>query len=214
MGELYALLLAVLTLPYPGSDPALEAWKGRRALRSLECERVPQAQAHKLRPGRVPEPAARGETLLSADALVCSRRLVPYGEHPARDELILSSLRERISAITQSAIALGNAATNWHVDAFYPDVDVGMRIAAAGRTDLAERGLKVSNQVPLLAAGDLLVLRTLDIREAMPLACERYFAEGSMTGADDAFLGIALVDAHESQLHAGVCINRTWRWLR
>jgi hypothetical protein len=214
MGEIGALLLVVLTLPYPGSDPALRAYRdGRTAVRDLECDRVPQVEAHKLHPARVPEPAPRGDAFMQYEAMVCSRRLLPWGEHPARDELILDNLSTSIAGLVQPALGLGDKDTVWTVDAFYPDVDVTARIVGAARAELAQRGVNVSNTVPLLAAGDLLVLRRLDVKQAMPVACSRFQAEGSL-GEHDAFIGLALVDGHESELHSGICQNGTWRWLR
>ena len=213
MIEIFGLVLVVLTLPYPGTDPSVDAWKGRSALRHLDCDRVPQAQAHKLHPARVPEVAPRVETFLEYDALVCTRRLLPWGEHPARDELVLDDLSTSIAALVQPALALGDDDTVWSIDAFYPDVGMQSRIANAARAELAQRGLRVSSSVPLLAAGDLLVLRGMDVPSAMQLACARFAAEGSMD-EHDAFLGIALVDNRESALHAGVCRRGAWRWLR
>lgn len=213
MIEIFGVLLVVLTLPYAGADPSIEAWKGRSALRQLDCDRVPQAQAHVLHPARVPEVAPRVETFLQYDALVCRRRLVPWGEHGARDELILDDLSASIAALVQPALALGDDDTVWSVDAFYPEVGMQSRIANAARAELAQRGLRVSGAVPLLAAGDLQVLRGMDVSSAMRIACTRFAAEGSL-GEHDAFLGIALVDNRESALHAGVCRRGTWRWLR
>ncbi len=49
--------------------------------------------------------------------------------------------------------------------------------------------------------------------EAYPLACRRYFAEGSL-GPNDALLGILTRDRRETILHAGLCDRGTWSWLQ
>lgn len=194
-------------------NPADPIFQGRRAVRNLDCTRMPQAQAHALYPGRVPEPAPRTQTLTDIDALVCKRRIIAYDERPARDELILTTLRQTTAALTQAAVALGKRETLWYVDAFYPDARISSRIAVAARTELVERGARVSNKVPVLAAGDLLVLRDLRVPDAFPLACTRYAAE-QLLNDHEALLAITLVDDRESQLHAGVCLDGQWQWLR
>jgi hypothetical protein len=135
------------------------------------------------------------------------------GERPPRDEAILSSLRQTVGEISQLASALAPAAVTWHVDAFYPDPAVGQKIAVAARTDLAERGQRVSDRVPLLAAGDIVILGRLAPRQAFPLACARYRDHRAL-GGDDAFLGLMIIDPRETKLHAGLCLRGVWRWLR
>lgn len=212
-------LLIMLLMPLPlltdrVNDPAPGITQSRQDARNLECTRMSQAQAHQLYPGQVPEPSARtSANLMEIDALTCTQRMIRYGDRPARDEVILSTLREQVGEITEVAGALGTPSTTWYVDAFYPQPRVTTKIAVAARTALAERGYRVSDKVPLLAAGDLLVLRDLEAKDAYRLACERYFAQGILSG-DDAFLGIMIVDARETQLHAGVCTSGRWRWLR
>lgn len=211
-------LLILLLMPLPlladrVADPAPGLWHGRQEVRELECTRMTQAQAHELYPVQVPEPAPRTGNLSELDALVCTRRILRQGERPARDEVILSSLRQSVGEITDVAGAVGSSDTTWHVDAFYPEPRVASKISVAARTALAERGYRVSDRVPLLAAGDLSVLRELSPKDAYPLACARYFAEQSL-GEKDAFLGIMIVDERETQLHAGVCRGGQWRWLR
>jgi hypothetical protein len=147
------------------------------------------------------------------DALSCTRRFMRIGERPARDEAILSSLRQSVGDITQSANALEAGELTWHVDAFYPQPAVAAKISVAARTALVERGRKVSDRVPVLAAGDIAVLWKLPPNRAYPLACARYFAEGVLTERD-VFLGVMLVDERETQLHAGLCARGEWKWLQ
>jgi hypothetical protein len=206
-----------LLIPYylmeHATDPSPGFFQSKAAARNLDCTRLTQAQAHELHPGRVPEPAARDIAGGSTDALVCASRIMNHGERPPRDEAILSSLRQTVGAITQLASALTPEEVTWHVDAFYPDPAVAAKIAVAARTDLAERGRRVSDRVPLLAAGDIALLGTLPPRDAYPLACARYQAHQSL-GDADAFLGLMIVDPRETALHAGLCIRGAWRWLR
>ncbi len=202
------LLLAVLT--GCAADPAPGFFHGRAQARALECAWLPQSEAHVREPGRVPDVPPRS-IHSPPDVLVCKRRYLDANERPSRDEAILSNLRGEVGDIVQAAA--GEPSTVWHVDAYYPDALVARKIAVAARTELAERGWKVSDRVPALAAGDLSVLGSLAPGKQYPLACERVFAEGALV-SPEAFLGVMIVDAREAQLHAGVCRDGQWRWLR
>jgi hypothetical protein len=206
------LLATVLVTSGCAGDPA-SLWLSRKETRSFECHRVSQAQAHELRPGVVPERSPRAGTFEVTDALVCERRYLEPGERPARDEAILSSLRSSAQEIAQLAAATAPEGTTWLVDAFYPEPTVAAKISVAVKTELAERRHRVSDEVPVLAAGDIAVLRRLRPSEAYPLACARYFAEHSLAESQR-FLGLMIVDARETQLHAGLCSQGEWRWLR
>lgn len=210
-------LLIMLLLPFTvfldrATDPSPGPWQPKAEARNLECVRMSQAEAHELRPDRIPEPPARS-TFGVTDALICKRRFLHHDERPARDELILSSLRQMVGEVNQQAGALGLEGLTWHVDAFYPQPEVAAKIAVASRTDLAERGQKVSDRVPLLAAGDLVVLGGMPPQQAYPLACKRYFDEGTLA-EKDAFLNLMILDPREAQLHAGLCVQGKWTWLR
>lgn len=196
-------------------DPAPGLLTSKAETRSLECTRISQERAAELYPAEVPEPAARGVLGFGQnDALVCSRRFLNPDERPARDEAILSTLSQSTAEIAQAALGpLGAEDLLWHVDAFYPEAQVAMKIAVAARTELAGRGRRVSDRVPLLAAGDIVVLGRMPARNAYPLACARYFAEHSLSERD-AFLGLMILDVRESQLHAGACVRGQWRWLQ
>lgn len=194
------------------SDPAPGIWRSKEESRNLECVRVNQRQAHDRYPGDVPEVPGR-RTTGTTDALICSTRFVRQTFRPARDEVILSTLRQSVGEIVSAANALAPAPTVWHVDAFYPDAAVASKISVAARMDLAERGRKVSDRVPVLAAGDIAVLAHLEAREAYPLACLRYFRSGVLH-EHDAFLGLMIIDDREAQLHAGLCQRGEWKWLQ
>jgi hypothetical protein len=195
------------------TDPSPGFFQSKADARNLDCARLSQAKAHQLHPGQVPDVPARDLAGGSSDALVCAARIMRQGERPARDEAILSSLRQTVGEITQIASALHPEEITWHVDAFYPDTAVAAKIAVAARTDLAERGRRVSDRVPLLAAGDIAILGRMSPREAYPVACARYLAHQAL-GAEDAFLGLMIVDPRETTLHAGICLRGEWRWLR
>jgi hypothetical protein len=208
----FTLLFFLPFLAGRASDPSPGFFHSKEEARSVECVRMSQAEMNEREPARVPQAPPRGARTPS-DVLVCKRRYLSPGERPARDEAILSTLRSEVSAIVQAASAQGAPSTVWHVDAFYPEPSVARKIAVAARTELAERGLKVSDRVPVLAAGDLSVLGHLAPKEQYPLACARAFAEGALS-PPEAFLGVMIVDGREGQLHAGACRNGQWRWLR
>lgn len=173
-----------------------------------------QAEAARSHPGEVPEPPVRGVNLSVTDALVCERQMLDEGERPNRDEAILSRLSTSVEELVSAADALeARPDAVWYVDAFYPDSKVASKISVATRTRLAERGHHVSDRVPLLAAGDVAVLSRMHFDQALPTACTRYFAEGTLK--DPAiFLGLMIVDPRETALHAGLCVRGNWKWLR
>ena len=216
-------LLGVLLAALPGGcawDPAPGLVNSRASSRNLECTRLNQAEAHQQYPGVVPdlpprELAGRQSNLpgSNVDALICATKITEPGDRPARDEAILTSLRQTVGELTRLASALGPEQTRWHVDAFYPEPTVAQKISVAAKTDLAERGYAVSDRVPVLAAGDIAVLARLPAQKAYPLACRRYFAQKAMV-EPDAFLGLMILDARETELHAGVCVHGEWTWLR
>ena len=207
-------LTAVLLLA-GAYDPLPGVFRTKEDAANMDCRRVTQAEAHALHPGEIPEPASRTLAGSTTDVLTCRRRFVRLGERPARDEVILTSLRETAADIVRAAVAQADAKApvTWHVDAFYPSIEVAAKIAVAARTELAERGHKVSDRVPLLAAGDIATLSRLPPRDAYPAACSRYFAEGVLTDGD-AFLALVIVDPRETQLHGGVCVHGEWKWFR
>lgn len=217
------LLYTSLLLGDHIGDPANEAWfGGRQALRQSECERLSHAEAYDRFPGRLPPPSARAQVLFQIDALSCERLLLPAGLRAPRDEAILRSLRDEVEPLVGLAAATGNDDTRWLVDAHYPDLVTGAKIATAARTAMAARGLATSNVGPLLPGGDVEVLRTMPLRDALPLACRRMeegFVLDDPRAADDdernvAWMTVALLHPHETQLHAGTCHRGVFRWLR
>jgi hypothetical protein len=181
-------------------------------MRSLDCERLTQARAHELYPAEVPDSAPRG-AYADIDALVCRPRFLDPGERPARDEAILSTLSDSVAQIAQLAAAAGEGVATWHVDAAYPESAVAAKIAVATRSDLVQRGHRVSDRVPVLAAGDIAVLARLPPRQSYSLACARYQAERGLADSD-ALLNLMILDERETQIHAGLCRRGRWKWLR
>lgn len=210
------LFLNLLAYGDLASDPANLGWTSQERLRQLECERMSQAEAHARHPGAVPPPNARSTAIMEIDALACRHRVLPVGTRELRDEAILSRLGSEVEELAALAAASADEGTRWVVDAYYPSQAMVRKIANATRVALVERGRRVDDAPPRLSAGDVEVLRTLPMREAIPFACRRLHQEGGLAGDDDdvAFLAVALLHPSESQLHAGVCRQGAFRWLR
>jgi hypothetical protein len=218
-GSLCAMWAMVLSgcIPIPllwwnPSDPAPGAFRSTKEVRNYECNRLSQAQAHEQMPGLIRETQPR-KFLPDIEVLSCHHRFIDEGERPARDEAILGHLSSEIRTITRAAERTLEAATLWHVDAYYPNEEVASKIAVAARVELMERGHHVSDSVPLLAAGDLAVLARMPAATSYATACRRYFDEGALSN-NDALLAVMIVDARETQLHAGICQHAHWRWLQ
>ena len=212
---IFLLIILPVFLPLSISllqDPAPSLTVSKKESRSLECKRLTEVSAHEQQPGLVSEPAPRG-SFMDIQVVHCHEVLMQIGERPLREEAILSDLSSRVATIAETARSLESAKDKrWMVDVSYPAPGVAAKIAFATKTALLDRSLYVSDRVPVLAAGDLLVLARLDARQAYPLACQRYVAEGSLSD-NDALLVVALIDARETVLHAGLCTAGEWRWL-
>ena len=195
------------------NDPVTEAWRGRSHTRDLDCQRLSQAEAHRQHPGEVPPTNMRSSTIMELDALVCARRVVPWGERSPRDELILTHLTSETTSIAGIASGMmggpaGAGARKVVVDVHYPQPQVAQKIATATRLALSDLGHTVSGSVPLLAAGDVAILTSVPLQQSLPIACQRYAAEGTLKdvdGRDFAMVMVAVLRDNESQLHAGLC---------
>jgi len=208
----WALFIALACGGCITKDPSAGFTQTKAQARNYDCHRMSQEEAHERYPGLVPEPPARGGNFGVKDALLCRRRLIEWGERGARDEVILTELGASVGDIVRLAGASAPEQTTWYVDAFYPSPLVAQKISIAARVSLAERGQKVSDRVPVLAAGDIAVLARMPPWKSYGVACRRYFSEKVLT-AGEAFLGIMILDEREEQLHAGVCVDGEWRWL-
>lgn len=209
------VILGLLFLPsLLHEDPAPSLTMSRDRSRTLQCERVSAAVARQRYPGEVPASRPRGE-FLERSALVCTQRLMRPGLRADQDEAILSSLASLVEDLTPSATDLHPelATRTWLVEAFYPSSSVSAKISFAAKNALVQEGLLVSDRVPTLSAGDLDVLLRMPPEEAYPAACRRYADNGSLR-ADDALLAVVSRDRRETILHAGLCADGQWSWLK
>lgn len=165
-------------------DPIHAGWIGRKHLQEQECERLSQSDAHNRFPASVPPPNARSAALFQVDALFCRHRVVENGARPARDEVILQRLQDDVGELTGLAAAESAPGTRFVVDAHYPDPEIVRKIAGASRIALVERGRQVSDRPPQLTAGDVEVLRTFAMRDAIPVACRRLHQSGALAQHD------------------------------
>jgi hypothetical protein len=192
-------------------DPAPGLGTTPTESRNTTCARLSEQEARRRFPGKVAEPFARGE-VISTDAMACSRRVMDLGERRAQDEAILDGLGASSAAITEAAVVHADAGLTWLVDAYYPDPAVGAKLSFAAKTALVDRGQKVSDRLPALAAGDLQVLGPMSPWQAYRLACARWHTTLAMTDGE-ALLAVVVLDARETVVHAGVCRRGEWRWL-
>jgi hypothetical protein len=206
-----AWLVTALVLAGCIHDPSAGIFRSKEEMRNLECKRMSHAQGHQLYPGVVPDLPPRG-AYWTTDAIVCGARIVKLNERPAQDEAVLTTLSQSVGELTRLATGAAPPDTLWHVEAFYPQMSVAQKIAIAARVDLAEHGFRVSDRVPVVAAGDVAVLKRVTGDKFFHVLCRRYFAENGLHEGDG-FLGITPLFAIETQLHAGVCLSGKWRWL-
>lgn len=195
------------------TDPSPGVWRTNAESRNLECRRMTQERGHELYPAAVPEVRPRELAGRVGEVLVCEGRMVALTDRMPRDEAMLMSLRQSVAEIVERATKSRSSKATWYVDAFYPDPRVSQKVAVAARVELTERGHRVSDRVPMLAAGDIAVLNEFQPKDMYRFACQRYQREELLT-PDELFLGLMVFDARESQLHAGLCENGNWRWLQ
>ena len=208
---LYLLLFYTPTMVERAHDP-LDGWlAAETALRDLDCESMTTEGARQRAPGEIPEPSARGD-YLSRRAVVCRERLMPNGVRRAQDDAVLSGLRGTAKDMAGLVLDVPGERT-WLVETFYPDSAVSQKISFAVKNALLDHNLRVTDRAPTLAAGDIEVIGQLSQQAAYPLACARYAAAGSLKPGDG-LLAVVLRDSSETILHAGLCLDGQWRWLR
>jgi hypothetical protein len=195
-------------------DPAPGLTRSRAKARMLECERLDAATANARYPGMIEEPRPRGE-FVERSALVCAERLMRPGLRADRDEAILSTLEGLTSDLSAAATGLHPelASRTWLVESYYPSPTVSAKLSFATKNALVEQGLRVSDRTPILSAGDVDVLTRMPPEEAYAAACRRYSDNGSL-GAGDALLAVVSRDPRETILHAGLCTEGRWAWVR
>lgn len=208
---LIALLIAIPALVRP--DPAPGLFRSRDRARSFECERMDAETAARRYPGEVEPARPRGE-YMERSALACTQRLMRPGLRDDRDEAILSALDPLVTELCATAGELRPLADRtWLVEVFYPSVQVAGKLAFAAKNVLVGKGARVSDRTPTLSAGDVDVLTRMPPEDAYPAACRRWLDNGSL-GADDVLLSIVSRDPRETTLHAGLCADGRWAWLK
>ncbi len=181
-------------------------------VRNLDCEAMTVEGARQQAPARISEASPRGD-YFNRRAVICRERIMPPGLRQGRDDAILSQLRHTARGMAALVVELETSPRTWLVESFYPDPSVAYKISFAIKNALLDRDLQVSDRTPTLAAGDLEVIAQLSPPAAYSLACARYYALGSLK-PEEALLAILLRDPRETILHAGICSQGKWRWLR
>lgn len=209
------VLLALVLVPalvHPDPAPGLAMSRGRS--RTLECERMNAELAGQRYPGEIRASRPRGD-YVERSVLVCAERLMRAGLRADRDEAILSSLQGLGTDLTGAALELHPelATHTWLVEVHYPSVPVSAKLAFATKNALVGKGLRVSDRTPTLSAGDVDVLTRMPPEEAYAAACRRYTDNGSLA-AGDALLAVVSRDPRETILHAGLCTDGQWTWLK
>ncbi|MBN2801253.1 MAG: hypothetical protein JXX28_19085 [Deltaproteobacteria bacterium] len=209
----FALLAAAL-LAYVRPDPAPGLLMSKERSRQLECAVVTTQAAVERRPGQLAPEGSRGD-MADRGAVLCSERLLRAGLRAPRDEAILSTLELRVSELAATAVSVRPDLSDrtWRVEPFHPSAQVSAKIAFATKNALMAHGAAVSDRLVTLAAGDVDVITRMAPDLAYPAACARYAANGSL-GEGDALLAVVLRDPLETALHAGVCADGRWSWLR
>lgn len=205
-----ALLLPVVVF----RDPAAGLGMNKADSRRLECERIGVEEGRLRYPGII-DPAGKREKYLDRSVLVCTERLLRPGLRAPRDEAVLSSLQPLVAELTAGATELRPelAGRTWLVEAHYPNAPVAAKVSFATKNELVGRGLVVSDRTPVLSAGDVDALTHLGPQDAYAAACRRYLDNGSL-GETDVLLAVVSRDPRETILHAGLCADGHWAWLK
>mgnify|MGYP000232596797 FL=1 len=182
-------------------------------IRQHDCERLSKQEAYRRYPGRVPPPKAEEDGQVGV--VVCSERVVRDGLRSPRDEAVLRKLDTLAEELVQASepYHLGLDDRTWVVDVFYPDPSVSAKLSFATKDGLLKAGVRVSDRVPLLSAEDINVLTRMHPDAAYPAACQRYADTGAL-GADEVLLAVVQRDPRETVLHAGICVDGGWAWLK
>jgi hypothetical protein len=208
------VLLGSIALGFGPADPAPSLTRPKDASRNLICERLSAEEGRAQRPGHVADSRARGD-FVERSVLLCRERLIRQGVRAPRDEAILSTLDARASELARAAQGAQppGQATTWLVETNYPSAGVAAKISFAAKNALMDLGLQVSDRTPVLSASDIEVLTRMPPSQAYPAACRRYF-DSDRLGPQHAILAVMTRDLRETVLHAGVCTQGRWTWLR
>lgn len=209
------MLIALGLLPFVSqADPAPGLFRSKRQSQQLECERMTAEVAAEKHPGELLPSPPRGD-YVDRTAVVCAERLMRQGLRGEQDEAILMSLDGQARGAAQQVADLRPdlAERTWLVEVHYPSAQVSAKVSFATQNALQGAGLRISDRVPSLAAGDIEVITRLDSSQAYTAACMRYAANGSLQ-PDDVLLAVVLRDSRETALHAGICVDGVWSWLQ
>lgn len=206
--------LGLLTLPSYLTlidDPAPGIFTSVEDSRRMICERATLEAARRAHPGLIEEQHPRGD-FIERSAVLCTEPIVDTDIRHPRDAAILADLSSTVNAVA-SRVAAEAPKKTWLVEVHYPNASVVAKVAFATKTALVENGLTVTDRLPTLATGDVDVLSRTPALRAHPLACRRYFATGRLSD-EDAVLSLLVLDSRETALHAGTCVNGSWKWLQ
>lgn len=210
----FLAVLAAIALLVATPDVAPSGVKTQDAARNYDCSYLSVQATEQLLPGRIPLTPGRGEGV-ERNSLLCTELLIEHWRRRPQDEAVLRNLtlhsREVAEAATSTRPDL--AERTWLVEAFHPSTVVTSKLVFAAKAALMEQGVAVSDRAPLLAVGDIDEIVRLPPTEAYREACRRYARTGSLRDTD-ALLAVVQVDPRETALHAGVCEDGNWSWLR
>ena len=205
--------LAVVTF-FGALGPTPGMTRSKTWTRTLECERISVDEANRTYPGQIMEPAPRGD-YVERTMLACRQHLMRPGLRDPRDEAILRTLESTAAEMALAARAerpdLHDA--TWIVQTYYPNPMVSAKLSFATKINLMQQGLRVSDRDPVLGATDVQTITRMHPDEAYPHACARYFETGTVR-SEDALLAVMIRDPLETIMHAGVCTQGEWSWLR
>jgi len=184
-----------------------------RWIRQHDCERMSKLEAYRLHPGRVAPPEAEEDG--QVEVVVCRERLMRDGLRSPGDEAVLRRLDDLADELVAASEPYHQPLRErtWLVEVFYPDPTVAGKLSFAVKDDLLQAGLQVSDRVPLLSAEDVIVLTHMHPDQAYPAACQRYHQSGGL-GPGEALLAVIQRDRRETVLHAGICVDGGWAWLK
>ena len=179
----------------------------------LECERLSHAEANARHPGVLPPEKPRGD-YLDRTLLLCRERIAPPELRHPRDESVLFELGEQASTLAEAATSAAPDGDHvWLVEANYPNAQVVPKLTFATKVALMRRGVTVSDRLVALGADDVDVITRMEPMQAYPAACHRYAESGSLRQGD-VLLTLMVLDPRETSLHAGLCTDGRWTWLR
>lgn len=195
-------------------DPAPSFYRSKARSRRLDCDRLSLEEALRRYPDTLRPPGPNGD-FVERTVLACAERLMRPGLRDPQDEAVLGNLSGTAASLAARVDGLSREllGRTWLVETYYPSVPVSTKISFATKDALVQRGLQVSDRRPVLSAGDVDVLVRLPPLQAYPAACARYVATGVLR-PDDVLLAVVVLDPRETELHAGLCAEGQWKWLR